>query len=154
MIDRTEKMFQGRVKALSFWQPWASLIADGHKRYETRSWGTKYRGDLLICCSQKDTKQLRESARLLAKVYHLGTDYSVYSFLSCGKAIAIATLIDCLKITPKLISQQSEKEKDLGEWSFGRYAWQFDNVKRINPILVKGQLGLFEIDLQSQRINF
>lgn len=31
------------MKAISLWQPWASLMAVGAKRYETRSWGTLYR---------------------------------------------------------------------------------------------------------------
>jgi hypothetical protein len=26
------------MKALTLWQPWASLIVMGHKRFETRSW--------------------------------------------------------------------------------------------------------------------
>lgn len=34
------------MKAIRLWQPWASLIALGHKTIETRSWPTKYRGPL------------------------------------------------------------------------------------------------------------
>lgn len=36
------------MKALTLWQPWASLIAAGHKRIETRAWATRYRGPLAI----------------------------------------------------------------------------------------------------------
>lgn len=36
------------MKALTLHQPWASLIAVGAKRIETRSWSTKYRGPLAI----------------------------------------------------------------------------------------------------------
>ncbi len=36
------------MKALSLWQPWASLIALGVKTIETRSWATNYRGPLAI----------------------------------------------------------------------------------------------------------
>jgi hypothetical protein len=36
------------VKALTIRQPWASLIALGVKRIETRSWSTQYRGPLAI----------------------------------------------------------------------------------------------------------
>ena len=32
------------VKALSLTQPWATLVAMGAKRIETRSWATSYRG--------------------------------------------------------------------------------------------------------------
>ena len=40
------------MKALSLWQPWASLIALGVKTIETRSWSTTYRGPLLIHAGQ------------------------------------------------------------------------------------------------------
>lgn len=36
------------MKALTLTQPWASLVALGEKRIETRSWGTSYRGELAI----------------------------------------------------------------------------------------------------------
>lgn len=36
------------MKALTLHQPWASLIAVGVKRIETRSWSTSYRGPLAI----------------------------------------------------------------------------------------------------------
>ena len=36
------------MKALTVWQPWASLIALGVKTIETRSWHTSYRGPLAI----------------------------------------------------------------------------------------------------------
>ena len=41
------------MKALTLWQPWASLVALGHKRIETRCWSTKYRGDLAIHAAAK-----------------------------------------------------------------------------------------------------
>ena len=36
------------MKTLTIKQPWASLIIDGYKKYEFRSWKTNYRGKLLI----------------------------------------------------------------------------------------------------------
>jgi hypothetical protein len=41
-------------KALSLWQPWASLIVLGHKDKETRSWPTSYRGRLWIHATKGD----------------------------------------------------------------------------------------------------
>jgi len=37
------------MKAISLWQPWATLIALGLKTVETRSWRMDYRGPLVIC---------------------------------------------------------------------------------------------------------
>lgn len=36
------------MKAVTLWQPWASLVAIGAKTIETRSWATSYRGPLAI----------------------------------------------------------------------------------------------------------
>ena len=36
------------MKVLTIKQPWTTLIMQGNKRYEFRSWQTKYRGELLI----------------------------------------------------------------------------------------------------------
>jgi hypothetical protein len=34
------------MKVITIIQPWATLIAINEKRFETRSWATKYRGPL------------------------------------------------------------------------------------------------------------
>ena len=36
------------MKVLTLKQPWATLVAEGIKRYEFRSWKTNYRGKILI----------------------------------------------------------------------------------------------------------
>lgn len=36
------------MKAITVWQPWASLLACGAKNYETRGWATRYRGPIAI----------------------------------------------------------------------------------------------------------
>lgn len=46
-------------KAISLWQPWASLIAYGVKTIETRSWSTSYRGPIAIHAA-KTTKGIDE----------------------------------------------------------------------------------------------
>lgn len=41
------------MKAITLWQPWATAMAMGVKRIETRSWFTRHRGDLLICAAKR-----------------------------------------------------------------------------------------------------
>lgn len=48
------------MKAITLWQPWASLIACGAKTIETRSWGTPYRGPLAIHASKRMNQELIE----------------------------------------------------------------------------------------------
>lgn len=37
-----------KLKVLTLRQPWATLVAEGIKKYEFRSWKTNYRGKVLI----------------------------------------------------------------------------------------------------------
>ena len=37
-----------KLKVLTLRQPWATLVAEGIKKYEFRSWKTNYRGKILI----------------------------------------------------------------------------------------------------------
>lgn len=43
------------MKALTLWQPWASLVALSEKTIETRCWSTKYRGELGYPCRRAET---------------------------------------------------------------------------------------------------
>ena len=36
------------MKVITLKQPWATLVAEGLKKYEFRSWKYSYRGELLI----------------------------------------------------------------------------------------------------------
>ena len=36
------------MKVLTLKQPWATLVAEGIKKYEFRTWKTNYRGKILI----------------------------------------------------------------------------------------------------------
>lgn len=46
------------MKALTIHQPWASLLACGVKKYETRGWKTNYRDPIAIHASKQDPCKL------------------------------------------------------------------------------------------------
>lgn len=48
------------MKCLSLWQPWASLVAHGKKRVETRGWPLRYRGPLLIHAAKKWNREMAD----------------------------------------------------------------------------------------------
>lgn len=48
------------MKVLTIKQPWASLIIEGYKRFEFRSWKTNYRGELLIHAGKSIDKEAYE----------------------------------------------------------------------------------------------
>lgn len=43
------------MKVISIQEPYASLIKEGYKKIETRSWKTNYRGEILIHASSGKT---------------------------------------------------------------------------------------------------
>jgi len=61
-MERITRTIQGgtRLKAITIWQPWASLIAIGEKQYETRSWKTDYRGPIAIHAAAKRPPNQRD----------------------------------------------------------------------------------------------
>lgn len=121
------------MKALSIREPYASLIREGIKRIETRSWATKYRGEILIHASA--TKIHKEGADLT----------NLVSETRQGKIIAKARLVDCVKMTPEFIATLSDTERRCGFYSVGRVAWILEDIEPIECVSAKGSLGLWEV---------
>lgn len=120
------------MKTLSITEPYASLICEGKKHIETRSWKTNYRGPLLIHAS---------ATRIPHDYKHL---VPMVSETRQGNIICKANLVDCVEMTREWISEMSEKEWFLGFYSVGRYAWILEDVEPIEPIPAKGRLGLWD----------
>ncbi len=109
------------MKALSVKQPWASMIAQGTKTIETRTWATDYRGDLLIVSSKKP-----EIAGLPA-----------------GKALCVLELVDCRPMTEDDVPAA---RCEMYEYGIGAFAWVLSNLRPVEPFAVRGQLGIYEVD--------
>ena len=75
------------MKALTIKEPWATLIIDGYKKYEFRSWKTNYRGKILIHAGMSEEKDMLKKFK----------DYN----LNCSKGMIIgeALLTDCILVT-------------------------------------------------------
>lgn len=105
------------MKALSIKEPYASLIADGRKTIETRTWWSDFRGPLLICASKKPDVRL------------------------AGHAVAIVTVTDWRRMQP------SDKSKALCDYGPDRYAVVLENLWKLSPPLVaSGALYLWDVN--------
>jgi len=154
------------VKAISLWEPYASLVRTGAKTWETRSWATKYRGPLLICAAKKgisvnyNTRLIRVEKELVRKLDNpfiqegLTTDWDknyppilsqlVYR-LNFGMATAIIELVDCVEVG-HVCTSEIEREQAFGDFSPGRYAWKLRLIDgTFEPFPVKGRQGIFEV---------
>jgi hypothetical protein len=144
-----------KIKALSIYQPWASLIAVGAKRFETRSWATSYRGPLLICASKRIFNLCDFSPEFKDALFSLlPTNIMAILNIPFGKAVAIVDLIACVPTTDIMAlwldgrgPAEIGMELNFGDFSAGRYAWELANVRAIEPFPVKGRQGLFEVEV-------
>jgi hypothetical protein len=50
---------------------YASLVETGHKPIETRTWTTKHRGDILICCSKSSKSENASLAVCVVELWHI-----------------------------------------------------------------------------------
>ena len=90
------------MKVLTIKQPWATLIMQGDKRFEFRSWQTKYRGDLLIHAGKGIDK---EAMKRLAK--YIPKD------MPSGKILGKVTLVDYIKCDDDFKGKCLKENKDV-----------------------------------------
>jgi hypothetical protein len=156
-------------KAISLWQPWASAIACGAKRIETRSWETRYRGPLFIHaakrCNQGELIHYHSCWRWCGALAPLGvrhgSDQNLWDLLPFGAIVAVCNLVDCKptdEFTPAEIDRPQFSieypdrpfyawtEHGLGNFALGRFGWVLENAKAFHePIPLRGSRGLFNV---------
>lgn len=159
------------MKALTLTQPWATLIASGAKRIETRSWNTGYRGRIAIHAA-KGLAPIGGKQGFLSQCVEPPFNYALSKVLGCprsevmeylieepiplGAIIATADLADVRRIDMKfrawVISQPvTPFEIDFGNYDSGRYGWMLENVIPLRePIECNGALSLWEVPLNIQ----
>ena len=127
------------MKVLTIKQPFATLIAEGLKEYEFRTWKTKYRGEILIHAGKGIDKKAME------KFKHLNLEYP------SGCIIASCTITDCIEIDNRAREMLSQKNSVVyssiiknTEWK--GYGFKLENVTKISPIEANGKLSFWEYD--------
>lgn len=126
------------MKVLTIREPWASLIINGYKQYEFRSWKTSYRGKILIHAGLNVEQDM-------VKVFK---DYDL-DYMK-GAIIGEAALVDYILVDDKFDKFLSSTNSLVyGHTNHVQeYAWKLENIKKYEkPIFVKGQLGLWNYDI-------
>ena len=124
------------MRVLTLKQPWATLVAEGIKKIEFRTWKTNYRGKVLIHAGAGIDKED------MKKFEKLNLEYP------SERIIAEVEIVDCLELNEELNNKIiSEKNIAYGDKKRTGYAWKLDNIKKIDSnITIKGKLGLWNID--------
>lgn len=110
------------MKALCVKQPYAEWIRQGEKTLEIRSWITPFRGQFILCASKIVAFKIAEQFKT-------------------GVVIGLVELIDIVKFMP-----EHEKLAKC-EWRENLYAWKVKYIRDLPNISVKGQLNLFNLEI-------
>jgi hypothetical protein len=156
------------MRAISLWQPWASLVAIGAKRIETRHWPVPQHilGQRIAIHAAKRWTQ-EEAALLTQEPFRsvLERNFGIMAedtrlfreVLPFGAVIATATLTECLSTNgtrrdgPKYadwVHNLSVTEEAFGNYGPDRFGWVLQNIIALpEPIPFKGAQGFFEAPL-------
>ena len=128
------------MKALTLWQPWASLLIAGFKVHETRSWAPLIPpGWIAIHAAQHEPAWVRQAvegharpawaAAAWRRLSEIG--YTAYPELPRGAVVGLV-YIDRVTLTGHAAPSDSD-DALFGDWTPGRYAWHVDRAYLLTP---------------------
>ena len=124
------------MKVITVKQPFATLIAEGYKEYEFRTWKSSYRGELYIHAG------LGIDKKAMKRFEYLHLDYPQ------GQIICKCQMTDCLLVDDSLKKILKEKDpivyKGAIEQEDKEYGFKLEHVEKIKPIPAKGKLSFWE----------
>lgn len=130
------------MKVLSLTEPYASLIKENIKCIETRSWKTKYRGELYIHASMTKPNYNGKNEDFKKLVSNIELNF--------GYIICKCNLVDCIYMDEDYIEnikKNNYTEYLCGEYKIGRYAWILKDIEILdNKIKAKGKLNIWNFD--------
>ncbi len=157
------------VKALSIHQPWATAVALGAKRVETRHWRAPQwllGRPLLIHASKTDEWFRDGTADLLHEHLFPQVDEQCRAlgwpeYWPLGALVAVARLVDCVPseefagYSGYILTEGNgtrhhieltERELALGNFAPGRFGWVLADVRALPvPIPYRGQQNIFPV---------
>lgn len=156
------------MRCITLTQPWATLVAIGAKKIETRSWATKYRGPLAIHAAKGlglvggmlGLDMLCHDEPFMSALGEFGP--AGVEQLPLGAIVAVCRMVDCVPTrttfpgwkrwqypgTDQSIRwEMTDQERAFGNYDEGRFAWLLADIQALpEPIPAKGALGLWEPD--------
>lgn len=131
------------MKAITLYQPWASLWLTSRKFHETRGWPTQYRGPLAVHAGKRQPR-VQQYGTLLYELCCREFGHQWMDRLPLGAVLGVVELIDCR--STKVCRPLDHEDYVCGNWDPGRYAWQRGGYRLLPaPIPYRGRQGLFEV---------
>lgn len=137
------------MKVISIWQPWATLLVQGFKVFETRGWAAPKSliGQRIGIASTKSWHPAQRSAadHVGFQVYFSELGLPHPEELPRGYLLGTVLLDSCELMTAEFMDDVSDEEKSYGWWEEGRYAWRtIDPIPLITPIVIQGRQGIYD----------
>lgn len=125
------------MKVITLKQPWATLVAEGLKKYEFRSWKLNYRGEILIHAGKGIDKDAMD------KFKHLNLNFPH------SRIVARVNILDCIELNQE-INKNIIKQNELvygHKYNRTGYAWELEVIEKINNNKeVSGKQGIWNLE--------
>ena len=147
------------MDTLTIWQPWATLLVNGTKKYETRTWAPPRPHLKLGTPIGIHTAKKRTPYSQLSQAIHDEISRAEYERLPHGVLIGIGTLVSISQVMHSLeppyvkaytlnengVKGITQIETDpFGDFSPKRILWEFKDMIKIDPPYpCKGHQGLW-----------
>lgn len=128
------------IPTVSLWQPWATAIALGAKRYETRSWNPRRTHLLAIHAAKHWTST---EAHLLHEFRRRLPDIEWPDEMPFGAVLCVCEW-KAIHRTEDVRASLSPQELALGNYGDGRYAWELDVIHRFQPVPCVGAQSIWK----------
>lgn len=161
------------IRAISLWQPWASLCVSGRKRIETRGWRVPYgvEGHRIAIHAAKTTKGYKSlestpwetrqhfiyalaelcfppGAARFAVLNHRG--WGAINLPPTGVILGTVLLKSCERMGQAL-PRLSEQERAFGHYEAGRWMWHLEDPRPLaEPIPFPGRQCFFRLPEEIQ----
>lgn len=137
------------MKAITLYQPYATLIQVGAKKIETRGWPTTHRGLLAIHSAKRIPNEdlawligSETGGRILDALGAAG--YYGLDELPLGKILCTVNLVDCARSAVEHLPP--EPERSFGLYCAGRWMWRLADVRTLpEPIPCRGAQRLWTV---------
>lgn len=137
------------MKVISIWQPYATLVVEGFKQFETRTWAPP-RSVIGQRIGIASTKNIVPAQRAEFDSENFQTFYEDLGLPSLdelprGYLLGTVLLDSYEEITEEFLEDITHEEKAYGWYNLGGFAWRLKRPEKLaHPIPIRGAQGLYE----------
>lgn len=128
------------IRAISLWNPHATLVVLGEKKLETRPRRTNIHGPILIHSAMS-----REWEWMCVLPLFKEALSAISGNLNYGYLIGSVSIVDC-RPTSDFRGYIGRQEEAFGNYNDGRYAWKLTHPQIFKePVRYRGSQGFFNV---------